>query len=484
MRYIVGTPREQILLFPESIEEYIADDNPVRFIDAFVDGINLEAAGFERTTPAVTGRPAYHPRDLLKLYIYGYLNRLRSSRKLEQECDRNVEVMWLMRKLKPDHKTIANFRKDNRQAFKEVFKSFSLLCRELELFGGELIAIDGSKFKAVNSSQRNFTKTKVKKYLKELEERIEGFLKELDEADEQDGRPPQLSAEELQAKIEQLQARQEKYQGYLAQMQERGESQLSLTDPDSRSMPKSPKAAVAYNAQTAVDSKHHLIVAQDVTNEVTDRNQLSPMALQAKETLGVDHFKAVADMGYAHGQELKTCLEAGIEPYVPRPDTSANRKLGLFGKEQFIYDPDSDTYHCPAGQTLTFRFDTVEKGRHIRYYKTSVCNRCPLKAKCTRNKEGRRLTRWVDEHIIEETQQRVEAHPEIMQKRKELVEHPFGTIKHWWDQGHFLMCGLEKARAEFSLSALAYNIKRVLNLLGVSHLMAALKSRPIRPVMG
>ncbi len=484
MRYIEGTPREQIVLFPESLEEYISDDNPVRFIDAFVESLDLQAAGFDRATPAATGRPAYHRQELLKLYIYGYLNRIRSSRKLEQECHRNVEVMWLLRKLKPDHKTIADFRKDNRQAFKEVFKAFCLLCRELELFGGELIAIDGSKFKAVNSSQRNFTKTRVKKHLQELETRIEGYLQALDEADEQEvPRPQPRSAEELQAKIKQLQARQEKYQGYLAQMEEKGESQLSLTDPDSRSMPKSPKAAVAYNVQIAVDSKHHLIVAQEVTNDVTDRNQLSSMALAAQEMLELDQGQVVADMGYSHGQELKTCVEAGLEPYVARPNPSANRKLGLFGKEQFVYEPETDSYRCPAGESLTFRFDTVEKGRHIRYYQTSACGHCALKAQCTRNKQGRRITRWVDEHILEETQRRVEAHPEIMQKRKELVEHPFGTIKHWWDQGHFLMCGLEKVRAEFSLSALAYNITRVLNILGVSHLIAALKSSQPRLVL-
>ncbi len=483
MRYIEGTPREQKLLFPERIDDYIEADNPVRFIDAFVDSLDLSAAGFKRTTLAATGRPPYVPGDLLKLYIYGYLNRVRSSRKLEQECHRNVEVMWLLRKLKPDHKTIANFRKDNHKAFKAVFKAFGLLCRELELFGGELMAIDGSKFKAVNNQQRNFTKTRVEKQVKELEGRIEGYLQALDEADRQETLCPQLSAEALQAKIEQLQVRQAKYQDYLAQMEVRGDSQLSLTDPDSRSMPKSPKAPVAYSVQAAVDSKHHLIVAQDVTNEVTDRNQLSPMALEAKAMLGIEAGKVVADMGYSHGQELKTCVEAGLEPYVPRPETSANRKLGLFGKEQFSYEVDSDTYRCPAGETLTFRFDTVEKGRHIRYYKTSTCGQCTLKEKCTRNKEGRRLTRWVHEEIIEQTQQRVEANPEMMQQRKQLVEHPFGTIKHWWDQGHFLMCGLEKVRAEFSLSALAYNIRRVINILEVSHLIALLKSGQIRPVM-
>jgi transposase len=474
MRYIKGIARQQLILFPESLDEYIAEDNPVRFIDAFVDSLDLAEAGFGHTSLVETGRPPYDPRDLLKLYIYGYLNRIRSSRKLEQECQRNVEMKWLLRKLSPDHKTIADFRKDNRKAFKEVFKAFCLLCRELEWFGRELMAIDGSKFKAVNSPKRNFNQTKVKAYLAEMEQRLDAYLKELDELDQAEVVPPSRSAEQLQAKIKRLKVRQVKYQGYLNQMEQTGESQLSLTDPDSRAMPQSPKAPVAYNAQTVVDSKPHLIVAQDVTNDITGRDQLSPIAIEAKETLQVERIKAVADMGYAHGKELKACLEAGIEPYVARPDTSANAKLGLFGKEQFVYDPQTDTYRCPAGQPLTFRFDTVEKERHIRYYKTSACGQCALREKCTRNKEGRRITRWNDEQIIEQTQQRVEAHPEIMKLRQQLVEHPFGTIKFWWDHNHFLMKGLEKVRAEFSLSTLAYNIRRVLNILGVKRLLAAL----------
>lgn len=476
MGYIAGLAREQLILFPESLDDYIALDNSVRFIDAWVETLDLAALGFADTVPAETGRPGYDPRALLKLYLYGYLNRIRSSRKLEQECQRNVEVMWLLGKLTPDHKTIADFRKENLPAFKETFKAFCLLCRELELFGGELIAIDGSKFKAVNSAKRNFSQTKVKQYLAEIEARLTAYLQELDQADQTEGAslPPKPSAAELSAKIEQLKSRQVKYQGYLKRMEESGESQLSLTDPDSRAMPKSPKAPVAYNVQSVVDSKHHLIVAQDVTNDITDRDQLSRMALEGQQMLAVEQFKAVADKGYSHGKELKICQEAGIEAYVARPDTSANTKLGLLGKEQFVYDPDTDTYRCPAGQILSFRFDTIEKERHIRYYKTRACHKCPLKEKCTRNKEGRRITRWIDEQIIEQTQQRVEAHPEIMQKRKQLVEHPFGTIKFWWDQGHFLMRGLPKVRAEFSLSSLAYNIRRVLNILGVKRLMAAL----------
>jgi transposase len=422
MKYIQGTPREQAILFPETINEYVDDDNPVRFIDAFVEQLDLQAAGFQRAQPSVTGRPPYAPGDLLKLYIYGYLNRIRSSRKLEQEAARNVEVMWLLGKLKPDFKTIADFRKDNRSAFKQVFREFILICRKLELFGGELIAVDGSKFKAVNNSKRNFTKARLEKTLKRIDEKIEGYLSELDERDSEDIATKRYSAAELESKIELLKERQHRYSQLLQKIEESDETQVSLTDADSRSMAKSPKAPVAYNVQTAVDEKYKLIVAQEVTNAVTDRDQLSNIAIQAKEALGVEKLKVVADMGYSHGKEIKACEEAGLEPYVPTPVTSANRKLGLYGKEQFVYDAEKDVYRCPAGQELTYRFDTHEKGRHIRYYKTSTCRTCAIKAKCTRNKEGRRITRWVDEHIMERMQARIDANPELMKKRKQIVE--------------------------------------------------------------
>jgi hypothetical protein len=239
-------------------------------------------------------------------------------------------------------------------------------------------------------------------------------------------------------------------------------------------MPKSPKVDVGYNAQVAVDAKHKLFVIQEVTNAVTDVNQLSGIAIQAKEALAVEQVKVVADMGYYHGEAIKACEEAGIEPYVAKPLTSANRKLGLYAKEQFTYAPEHDCYRCPAGQALTFRFATVELGRQIRYYATPACRACAIKARCTRNKGGRRITRWVHEHLLERMQQRVEANPALMRRRTQIVEHPFGTIKHWHDQGYFLMKGLEKVRAEFSLSTLAYNLRRVMTILGVSHMLRAL----------
>jgi transposase len=370
MGFIYGAHRHEEILFPERLDDYIAAENPVRFLDAFVDHLDLAALGFQRATPAATGRPAYDPADLLKLYIYGYLYRLRSSRRLEQETHRNVELMWLLKKLRPDHKTIANFRKHNLAPLRRVCREFTLLCKQWDLLAGELVAIDGSKFKAVNAKARNFTPDKLTKLLAQIDQRIEGYLQDLDGQDSQDdaGTPGGAVADQVQAKIEALQQRKLLYSELQAQLEASGETQLSLTDPESRAMKlgKGRGIEVCYNVQTAVDSKHKLIVANDVTNDTSDRDWLSPMALQAKEVLGRP-FEAVADVGDYHGEEVKTCLEAGIPPYGARPITSANEKLGLFSKDDFIYDKATDTYQCPASARLTFRFDAVEHGRHSRY---------------------------------------------------------------------------------------------------------------------
>ena len=474
MKHIDGYCREQQLMFPETIGQYISEENPVRFIDAFVDSLDLESLCFEKAHPAATGRPSYDPKDLLKLYIYGYLNRIRSSRRLEQEAHRNVELIWLLRMLRPDFKTIADFRKNNLEGLKGLFRQFILLCKELDLFGAELIAIDGSKFKAVNSTNCNFTKAKLKKRLKVIDEKVEQYLEKLETSDQEESEVQPVTKKDLEQKIERLKERKGRYGELLKQMEERGDSQISLTDPDSRSMPKSPKVNVGYNVQVAVDARHKLIVDQDVTNAVSDNDLLSPMAIKAKEALGVEHIQVVADMGYYHGKEVKTCEEAGIEVYISRPYTSANTKLGLFGKERFAYDPEQDCYLCPAGEQLQFRFETFELGRQIRYYATSACRQCPIKSRCTRSKSGRRITRWIDEHILERMEERLKANPQIMNQRKQIVEHPFGTIKHTNNQGYFLMKGLEKVQGEFSLSALVYNMKRVINIVGVPKLMAAL----------
>lgn len=477
MGHIQGANRHEVILFPERLDDYIAEDNPVRFLDAFVDELDLEACGFQRAVPAATGRPGYAPGDLLKLYLYGYLYRLRSSRRLEQETQRNVELMWLLKKLRPDHKTIADFRKDNLKPIRQVCRTFTLLCKKLDLFGAELVAIDGSKFRAVNAKERNFTPDKLTKLLAQIDERVTAYLKELERSDDQDNRGPVggAHAEALAAKIAALKQRKLLYEGFQTQLRSSGQAQLSLTDPESRAMKrgKGRGTEVCYNVQTAVDAKHKLIVACEVTNDPGDRDWLSPMALQAKEVLDCP-FDAVADVGYYHGHEVKVCLEAGITPYVSRPITSANEKLGLFSKDDFTYDQATDTYQCPAGAQLTFRFDTVELGRHIRYYATAACRGCAIKPQCTRNKGGRRLTRWIDEQLLEEMEQRVRSRPEVMKRRKELVEHPFGTMKRGWDHGYFLMRGLEQVRTEFSLTVLAYNLRRVLNLVEMPRLLATL----------
>jgi transposase len=432
--HIQGTNRHEEILFPERLDDSISEDNPVRFIDTFVDELDLATLGFQRVKAAATGRPAYHPGALLKLYIYGYLYRLRSSRRLEQESHRHIELLWLLKKLSPDHKTLANCRRDHLQPLRQVCRAFTLLCKQLDLFSGELVAIDGSKFKAVNAKERNFTRSKLQRLLPQIDERIEAYLQELERGDTEDdhGAPGGARAEQRQAKIEARKQRKLLYETFQAQLQTSDQEQHSLTDPDSRSMKlgKGGGTEVCYNVQTAVDAKHKLILACAVTNETSDRNWLSSMALQAKAVLE-SPFETVADMGYYHGDEVKACLEAGITPYIARPLTSANKKLGLFSTEDFRYDGTTDTSQCPAGERLTFRFDTVELGRHIRYYATAACKVCTIKQACTRSKEGRRITRWVDEHLLEEMAQRVRRRPEVMKRRKELVEHPFGTMKRW-----------------------------------------------------
>ncbi len=492
MPHLQGTARDAVCHFPPTLDEYITPDNPVRFIDAFVDQLDLQGLGFQRAVANPLGRPAYAPGDLLKLYLYGYLNRIRSSRHLEREARRNVEVMWLLKKLTPDFKTIADFRKDHHTLFKSIFRQFTLLCQELNLFGGELVAVDGSKFKAVNNPGRNFTQPKLQRLLHEVETKINRYLQELDHGDQEESaaataraphRRTKLTETQLHAKIEHLQQRRGRYRALLKTLEASGQSQISLTDPDSRSMPKSPKIPVGYNAQIAVDSKHHLIVEQDVTNAVNDNNQerLSTIAQAAQATLGVEHLEVVADRGYYDGEQVKACEDKGLTCYIEKPLTSANAKRGLFSKEDFTYDARKDCYVCPAGQELRFHFETTELNRRIRYYWTTACRTCPLRPQCTREPERRRITRWVHEHLLEAMSERVRAHPEKVAQRKEIVEHPFGTLKHWWDQSHFLMRGLKKVRGEFSLSTLVYNLRRVLNIVGVKKLMEALKNRKRAP---
>ncbi len=381
--------------------------------------------------------------------------------------------MWLLKKLTPDHKTIADFRKIHAVALQQVCQEFIELCKTLELFGGELVAIDGSKFRAVNNRRCNYSPAKLKRLLKDLGEKIARYLSALDPQDEQEDEVRSPRAEELRDKIEQLQTRRAAYQALQLRLEQSGESQLSLTDPDSRAMLAGQRTEVGYNVQMAVDSKHKLIVDHEVTNEVTDQDLLSLMACRAKAVLEVDRLAVVADQGYYDGQEVKRCLAAGITPYLAKPQTSANQKHGLYTKEDFRYEAARDVYRCPQGAELEFRFDTLEDGRPIRYYLTPACRSCQAKALCTRSQEGRRIKRWVDEHLLEEMAERVAANRTVMKLRQQLVEHPFGTLKRGMNQGYFLLRRLVKVSGERALSVLAYNLKRVMTILGVEKMIAA-----------
>lgn len=474
--YKAGVDRGQAALFPERLDDYIAEENEVRVIDAFVDGLDLVALGVARAVPARTGAPGYHPRDLLKLYLYGYLNRVRSSRRLERECHRNVELMWLLRRLAPDHKTIADFRKVNAVALRQVCREFTVLCRELDLFGRELSFIDGTKIQAVNGKDRNFTVERLKKLLPLIEKRISEYLAELDQQDAGEGPTP--AQQSLKEKLERLKERKATYEQYQQELKEEGERQISLSDEESRRMKTRDGFAVCFNAQIAVDAKHHLIAAHDVTNEVNDREQLAVMALAAKEALGVETLEVVADCGYHNATKAKECEAAGITPYVPAVESSKNANRGKYTKLDFRYDEERDTYLCPNGQSLVFLTQSRDKGQEVRYYANSAaCRGCPLREQCTSSKEGRRISRRADEPWAEAMEERVQARPELQQQRKCVVEHPFGTMKRGMGFDYFLLKGLQKVRGEFSLMAFSYNFRRVISILGVTCLLEALRKR-------
>jgi transposase len=472
MNHRTGLDRNQTLMFPERLEDYVAAENPVRFLDAFVAGLDLHGLGFAKAQVANTGRPPYDPAALLKLYLYGYLHRVRSSRLLEAECHRNVEVIWLLGKLCPDFKTIADFRKDNLKPLRAVNRQFTLLCRKLELFGGELLAIDGSKFGAVNARDQNFNAAKLQDLIGRADARLAEYLKAMDTADASEPSAPALNKTELEAKIAVLREKQDWHKELLAQLDDE-QKQISVTDPDSRKLPTAQGMIVGYNAQMAVDAKHKLIAADDVTNAVTDYQQLANVALAAKANLEFKQAEVVADAGYYNAAEVSRCAEQGLTAYVPKADTSANTARGLYGKSRFKYDAAKDVYVCPAGAELTYRFATYELGRELRYYRANGCKGCALKPQCTRNKANRTITREENEGLMEAMAARMAAQPWKFKLRKTLAEHPFGTIKRWFGYTHFLLKGLEKVRCEWSLTTLVYNLKRVLNLVSFEKLMAA-----------
>jgi len=464
---------------PECLDDWIGDDNPVQVIDAFVEALDLGGVGFDGIAPKATGRPSYHPSILLKLYIYGYLNRVQSSRRLEREAGRNVEVMWLLGRLAPDHKTIADFRKDNGAAIRKVCARFVALCRAMGLLQGTSVAVDGSKFKAVNNRDRNFTHAKMARRMAQIEESVDRYLRQLDSADRQEPSDTILTrTARLKEKIERLKREMTRLQGLDAMMREMPDQQISLTDPDARSMATSGRGSgvVGYNVQAAVDTEHHLIIAHDVINIGNDRAQLARMSKLAKETLDVDTLDVVADRGYFDGEEIKACVEAGITVTLPKPQTSGSRAEGRFVKQDFAYLSEKDAYRCPAGQLLPYHFTSVEHGMELRrYWSTASCLACQIKSQCTTGKE-RRITRWEHEHLVEDVQQRLDANPDAMRQRRETVEHPFGTIKARMGATHFLMKRLPNVACEMALHVLAYNLTRVMNIIGRKQLIDAIRA--------
>jgi transposase len=475
-RFVEEADRGQWMLLPECLDDFIDESNPVRVIDVFVDALDLAEMSFEGVEPAATGRPSYHPSVLLKLYIYGYLNRVQSSRRLEREAGRNVEVMWLLGRLAPDHKTIADFRKDNGLALRKVCARFVELCREMGLLATASVAIDGSKFKAVNNRDKNFTRAKVERRRAQLEESVARYLSQLDTADRQE--PTEALAAKvtrLTEKLTKLKEEMGKLAVYEKQMLASPDQQISLSDPDSRSMATSGRGSgvVGYNVQVAVDTDHHLIIAHEVTNTGSDRAQLANIASRAKSVLGVEKLEAVADRGYYSGEEILACDKAGIAVTLPKPMTSGLEARGRFGKQDFVYLSDEDAYRCPAGEKLIYHYTNEEDGQQLRRYWTNACRDCALKASCTTGKE-RRITRWEHEHVLEEVQRRLDNNPLAMRQRRETVEHPFGTMKARMGATHFLTKTLPKVAAEMALSVLAYNLTRVMNIVGIKPLIAAI----------
>ena len=476
-RFVEGEDRRQAVLLPECLDDYVSEENSVRVIDVFVEELDLGALGFAGVVPEATGRPAYHPGVLLKIYVYGYINQIASSRRLERESQRNVELMWLTGRLAPDFKTIADFRKDNGPAIRATCRRFIDLCRRLDLFSHAVAAIDGSKFKAVNTRDKNFTKGKLKKRMDQVEASIEHYMAALETADRQEGELAQARSVRLKDKIAALREQMAAFEALEPVVHAAPDQQVSLTDPDARSMATSGRGSgvVGYNVQAAVDAKHHLIVAHEVTNVGNDRAQLANVAGQAKTAMGTDRLDVLADRGYFSGEEVLACEPLGVTPYVPKPLTSGSKAKGRFGKQDFVYLADADVYRCPAGERLTRRFSSVEDGKTLHTYWTTKCADCPLKQQCTSGSE-RRIKRWEHEAVIDAMQERLDRRPNAMRIRRATVEHPFGTLKAWMGATHFRTRTLEKVKTEMSLHVLAYNLKRMIAMLGPQSLIEAIRS--------
>ena len=475
-RFVEGEDRTQGVLLPEFLDDYVAEDNPVRVIDVFVDELDLHALGFSGVVPEATGRPAYHPATMLKVYLYGYLNRVQSSRRLERETQRNIELMWLTGRLTPDFKTIADFRRDNGAAIRSACAQFVVLCRQFNLFTRAVVALDGSRFKAVNNRDKNFTVAKVAKRIEQVEASIARYLTALDRADRRDDDVAEARTVRLTEKIEGLRRQMLSLKAMGERVEASPDKQVSLTDPDARSMATSGKGTgtVGYNVQMAVDAEHHLIVAHEVTNIGSDRSQLTSMGHKAQEATGCDELTVLADRGYFNGDQVLACEGTGVLPIIPKTQTSNNPNRGLFSGADFIYDVEHDHYTCPAGQHLTkgkVRSDRRDDMDH--YRNLSACEACVLNSRCTTDKH-KRVKRWVHEGVLDKMQARLDRLPEAMTIRRQTVEHPFGTLKAWMGSTHFLTKTLDKVRTEMSLQVLAYNMKRMISIFGAKRLMQAI----------
>lgn len=482
MGYIEGAKREQQMMFPATVEEYVGENNEVRAVAAFIECLRFEELGFVRSEPAVEGRPGYDPRVLLGIYIWGHLNRIRSSRRLERECSRNVELMWLTGLLRPDFKTLCRFRQENAKAIGKVLVQFRMVCDGAGLFGKELVAIDGSKFKAVNSVDRNVTQKKLAAMIEREKRAVQEYLADLEKTDGEDlCNGSELTADELKSRIARLEENLKQHEGLLGEMKASGENQRSLTDPDARLMKTAKGTAVCYNIQTAVDSKHKLIVEVEVTNEAADQTLLPEMARKAKDGLGVDKLTVVADGGYFSNDALKACEDENITAYVPIREAQDAERKGLFSRKRFKYDEARDLYVCPSGDEMTPTSKGVKKSPRTTWefllYTTRSCGRCPVRSQCTSSKTGRKIRRWVHHAVLDRLQTRLDENPDIIRKRKALVEHPFGTIKIGMGHERLLTKGLRNVATEIKLTVLGYNFKRVLSILGLETLIATLKSR-------
>ena len=478
MSYISGENRNQNILFPQSLEEYIGQENPVRIINEYVSQLDLQALKFTHASPQERGRPPYHPHDMLKIYLYGYLNRIRSSRRLETESKRNVELMWLIRKLSPDFKTIADFRRDNRKALVQVFREFTRLCSNWQLFGKELVAIDGSKFRASNSKRNNYSQKKLARHINYLDEKITGYLSELDETDQVEAQDRKVDVKEVQERIAQLRERKAQYQSYQEKLEETNQNELSTTDPDARLMANNDNSVqVSYNVQASVDSRHKLIADFKVTDKPNDLRQLAPMALRARKILQKKNFTVLADKGYYHTQDLVYCSRKGITTYVTRQVYANGTGDKDFYPDKFSYDKEHDCYLCPVGEKLYYYRFRKKDGQIIgkTYHNPKACSGCPEKARCTKAVKGRTLFRNTNQDFLDRIDQKTRENLKTYKLRQMIVEHPFGTIKRAWGASYFLTRRKASVSAEIALSFLAYNLRRVINILGTEEILRRLR---------